>query len=347
MILHGGRIIIITIILVIFFNGCAGRGSKQATSAPAAREVSGKELFGAAGDLVRRENIQAFLVFRSGEYLWEQYAEDMDPEEIHVINSCTKSIVSLLIGTLFDRGLLDTVDTPVYTFFPEIAPEELTERSKSLTLRHFLTMSTGLASRDSYLYRWEGLRAVWNKKDWIRHIVSLPSEAPGGQRFDYSNLASYLLGEIIRQKTGMDAEEYALKTLFVPLGITEYSWEKNPLGRSTGWGGLRLKPRDLVKIGQLVLDRGRWQGRQLISEDWIEQSTRPWIKAGTLREYYGYQWWVDGEGRIMALGYEGQYLIVDTVLKLVTVFASSLREEDFFLPYEIYTAHVVPAAEKW
>ena len=297
-------------------------------------------------DRIIKDNINAFLVMHQGELVWDYYSKGWTEDHLHIVHSCTKSIVSILIGTLFDQDLLEDVDVPVYTLFPDLNPDEISEQNKKLTLEHFLTMSTGLASRDSYLYNWEGLREIWNNENWVKDILLIPSDVPGGQRFDYSNLASFLLGELIRQKTGMDVSDYARKTLFVPLGIEKYKWDANPHGQSKGWGGLSLRPRDLLKIGQLILQQGEWEGEQLISASWIEESMKPHAQAGTLREFYGYQWWLDKDGRYLALGYEGQYLIIDPDMEIVVVFASKLLENDFFLPYKLFTDFIVPVFSK-
>ena len=296
---------------------------------------------GLKAQLINKE-IDTVIVFRRDKTVWDYYAKGWNPERLHVIHSCTKSIVSLLIGTLLDRGLIENTEVPVYTLFPELQPSALKEENKALKLKDFLTMSTGLRSRDSYVYRWEGIRKIWNSKDWVKHILTLEVEVPGGERFDYSNLSSFLLAEIIRSKTGKDVSVYAEEMLFNPLGIDEYYWKTNPKGQSLGWSGLYLKPSDLMKIGQLVLQKGEWLGVQLVSSSWIEESVKQQIKAGALQEYYGYQWWIDKDGRILALGYGGQYLIIDPGAMMVTVFTARLEEKDFFLPYNLYMEFIVP-----
>ncbi len=293
-------------------------------------------------DKISREEIHVFLVYKEGDLIWSQYKDGWKPEDLHIIHSCTKSILSLLIGTLFDQGILESVDTPVYTLFSDIPQSDISEENKKITLKHFLTMSTGLRSRDSYLYDWEGINNLWNKGDWVKEILSFKSEVPGGERFDYSNLASFLLGEIVREKTGMDLSEYADKTLFNPLGVEKFEWNQNPNGESLGWGGLHIRPSDLAKIGQLILNDGVWNNEQLVSSQWIRESTSPKMNPKTLSDYYGYQWWIDDDDLVMALGYEGQYLIIDRELNLVTVFACKLQGHKFSKPYNLYRKYVAP-----
>jgi len=169
----------------------------------------------------------------------------------------TKSIVSLLIGTLIDKGLIESVEVPVYKFFPDIS-------------------------------------------------------------------------------------DYAEETLFKPLGIVLYSWEKNIHGQSWGWAGLNLQAWDLAKIGILVLNGGLWEGEQIVSDKWIDLSTTNKVKTDISGQNYGYQWWIDGDNRIMAIGDRGQYLIINRDLNLVTVFISDLHRSDYFLPYRLYSDDVEP-----
>jgi len=293
-------------------------------------------------EFIKKENIDVSLIMHKGVIIWDYYADGWTSEMIHSINSCTKSIVSILIGILFDQNLLNDIDIPVYTLFPKINPDDLEEANKKITLKHFLTMTTGLASRDSYLYDREGLKEIWLKENWIKEILLLPVESSGGSRFEYSNLASFLLGEVIRSKTGKDISLYAKEKLFIPLDIGLYHWTSNIDGQSLGWAGLYMRPVDLAKIGQLILQNGEWDRVQIVSREWIEESTKAYIKTDIKNESYAYQWWIDDGGWVMAIGDEGQYLIIDPKLELVTVFLSKLEENDFFLPYKLYTDFIIP-----
>lgn len=286
-------------------------------------------------------NIQAVRVYQNNELRMSYDQGDWDTNSLHKIYSCTKSVISLLIGTLIDSGVIESVEVPMVDLFPDLDISVLPKSARDLKLKHFLTMTTGLRSRDSYLYNWAGLQAVRNDPNWVESVLKLKQEDVPGARFDYSNLASFTLGEVIHSLTGKDVSLYAEEVLFEPLGITEYEWDKNPYGASIGWGGLHLHPDDLVKIGLLVLNHGVWEGEMIVSEQWLDISTTSKIKSDTLRENYGYQWWVDSEERILALGYQGQYLIIDPELNLVTVVLSELDTWNFFLPYRMYISHII------
>jgi len=215
-------------------------------------------------------------------------------------------------------------------------------------VEHFLTMTTGLRSRDSYLYEWEGLGRMRRSEDWVQYVLGLPAEVEPGVRFDYSNCASFLLSAAISGATGLSALEYARRGLFGPLGITDVQWPSSPQGISLGWGELRMLPGDLARFGLLYLHDGVWNGSRLVSRRWVRTSTSPHVEANTLQTHYGYHWWVSKSGEFLALGYAGQYLIVSRDQDLVVVFTSSLADADFFLPWRLFGSFVRPAvhAEK-
>ncbi|MEA3511078.1 MAG: serine hydrolase, partial [Actinomycetota bacterium] len=121
-----------------------------------------------------------------------------------------------------------------------------------------------------------------------------------------------------------------------------FAWPANPDGISIGWGELMIAPRDLARFGQLVLDGGRWGGEQIAPEEWIAEATHPRIDA-TLQDDYGYQWWIRDDGVVEALGYQGQYVIIDRERDIVAVFASTLPDDEFFVPDALYDTFIAPA----
>jgi len=179
--------------------------------------------------------------------------------------------------------------------------------------------------------------------DWVRFMLELPMAEAPGTRFEYCNGASFLLSAIIQETTGMSALAFAEEHLFRPLGITDVDWPSNAQGISIGWGELRIKPHDMAKIGHLFLKEGLWESRQVVPSAWVEASTRKHIPA-TLQDGYGYQWWVDDSGYYMALGYAGQFIFVIPELDMVVAFTSDLDETDFYVPQQLLTDYVMPAA---
>ena len=261
----------------------------------------------------------------------------------HIIHSCSKSITSALIGLAIDMEYIEGIDQRILDVFPEMRLPEPDTLKEKITLKHLLSMSSGLLTRDSYLHGWRDLQMMRGSSDWTRFVLELPMAAPPGQRFEYSNCTSYLLSAVLQRTTGKTALDFAKSHVFGPLGIENVDWESSPRGVNLGWGGIRMRPSDLAKIGMLYLNHGRWYGSQIVPEGWVAASTRKQIDAGTLSDGYGYQWWVDRAGYYMMLGYTGQYVIAHPARKMVVVFASALQTHDFFIPEGLVHNFIIPA----
>jgi CubicO group peptidase (beta-lactamase class C family) len=292
----------------------------------------------------RNYNIDSVSVIRNGYMVADAYVHPFSSDSKHIIHSCTKSIISSLIGIAIEEGYIESVEKPVLDFFPERTVAHLDANKEAMTLEHVLTMSTGLECRDSYLYRWRGLRQMRQSQDWIQLLLGLPMAEEPGTRFEYCNGASFLLSAIIQETTGMSALEFAEKHLFGPLGISDVDWPSNPQGITIGWGELRMRPHDMAKIGYLYLNKGQWDGKQIVPSAWVEASTRKHHSA-TLQDGYGYQWWVSDNGVYMALGYAGQFIFVIPEQALVVAFTSDLEERDFYVPQELLNDFVIAAVE--
>jgi len=288
-------------------------------------------------------NIDSITVVRNGYLVMDASLFPYRQDSKHIIHSCTKSIVSILIGIAIDQGFIEGIQTPVLEFFPDRTASYLDPDKKSLTLENLLTMTSGLECRDSYLYRWSGLNEMRGSDDWVQFMLDLPMEAAPGTKFEYCNGASFLLSAIITETTGMSSNEFAEIYLFTPLGITDLSWPTNPQGINIGWGELRMLPQDMAKIGYLYLNGGEWDGEQIAPTTWVEDSTRKHISA-TLEDGYGYQWWVDNSGMYLALGYAGQFIFVIPEKELVVVFTSDLSDNDFYTPQNLLNDYIIPAA---
>jgi CubicO group peptidase (beta-lactamase class C family) len=258
-------------------------------------------------------NVHAVLVARGGRLLFERYFSGPDENynrrvrnvifdagTLHDMKSVSKSIASLALGTAIDRGLIGSINEPIFSFFPELSGLRSPEKDR-LRLVHVLTMSMGLkwveATPDRN-YDNDEVR-MQMAQDPCRHVLSLPVTAPAGQEFFYNTGALTLLSAVIRKATGRPLDEFARATLFEPLGITGAEWIRVK-GDADAGGGLRLRPRDMAKIGQLVLAGGRWNGRQVVSKAWIDASMTPRMDATNLF-FYGYLWWL---GRSLFNGHE-------------------------------------------
>ena len=269
--------------------------------------------------------------------------------------SGSKSVTSILVGIAVDQNMIPDVDQKVYEYFPEYKDTKWVNQKYDIRLKHVLTMSAGIDWVD-WKYPHHDARnstgAMFRSGDWIKFVLDRDMIERPGNRFNYSDGLSMLLGGIIKRSTGMYADEFAEKHLFTPLGISEYSWRKSPGGSViTAWG-LSLKPRDMAKIGYLFLRQGKWNDRQIISQKWVSESTKAQITDVTAGYGYGYQWWC-GEKDIYdqfikvyyAAGMGGQLIFVSPSQNLVAVITSSaisnvLKE---LRPQVIMTDYILPA----
>ncbi|UCC54334.1 MAG: serine hydrolase, partial [Anaerolineaceae bacterium] len=289
-------------------------------------------------------DIHSVTIIRNGYIVADATIYPFEWDSKHQIHSVTKSISSALVGIAIDQGYIENVNQPVLSLFPNRLVSNNDANKEAMTLEHLLTMTTGLECRDSYLYRWRGLDDMMQSDDWVQHVLDLPMVEQPGSSFEYCNGASFLLSAIIQETTGMTAAEFAEINLFDPLGISDVVWPSNPRGVSIGWGGLRMQPRDMAKIGYLYLNEGRWEGKQIISPAWVDASTSKHIDA-TLADGYGYQWWTTNEGHYFALGYAGQYIFVAPELEMVTVITSNFSEGDFRAAGRLLEFFILPAVK--
>ncbi len=261
-------------------------------------------------------NVHAVLVAHGGKLVFERYFKGsdeingrrvesvaFDADRLHNIKSVSKSVASLALGIAIDRGLIRSVDEPILSFFPELSDLRSPEKDR-LRLAHALTMSLGLEWVEAVPAN-EGNNdeeRMHMAPDPCRYVLGLPVTAPPGQEFFYNTGALTLVSAMVRKATGRPLDEFARAVLFEPLGITGFEWIR-VRGDADAGGGLRLRPRDMAKIGQLVLAGGRWNDRQVVSKAWIDASMTPRLEAttGSGSFFYGYLWWL---GRSLANGRE-------------------------------------------
>jgi CubicO group peptidase (beta-lactamase class C family) len=309
-------------------------------------------------------NVHAVLVARGGKLVFERYFKGtdevpgriygqrveevtFDADMLHDMKSVSKSVASLALGIAIDRGLIPGVNAPIFSFFPELSDLRTPERDR-LQLVHALTMSMGLkwveATPATGDYDNDEAR-MHMASDQCRYVLGLPVTAPPGEVFFYNTGALALVSAIMRKATGRPLDEFVRENLFEPLGITRFEWNRYK-GDTDAGGGLRLRPRDMAKIGRLVLAGGRWNDRQIVSKAWIETSTELKLKA-TDSQSYGYLWWLGRasyNGRqvtwLGALGRGGQYLRIVPELDLVVMvnagYYNDYSRQAFQLQYGVF-----------
>lgn len=296
------------------------------------------------------KNVHGVLLVKNGKLVLEEYYYGTYRNHLHRIQSDTKSVISILMGIAVDEGIIKNVDQPVLDFFPEISPAKLNADKRAITIEHLLMMAPGLQCRDSFRYGWRGILEMRQSEDWIQFMLDLPMAEAPGTRFEYCNGASFLLSAIIQKATGIKTLEFAEEHLFSHLEITDFRWPANPQGITIGWGEMRLKPRDMAKTGYMMLKGGSYKSKQIVSRNWVNESTRGHIKAG--RYQYGYQWWrgkTIANNQIIdafwAWGHGGQFIFVMPELDLVVVFTAKHWENPGYSEraFNMLNRYIIPA----
>ena len=288
-------------------------------------------------------DIDSILIVRNGKIILDSYFYPFSKGQKHPIRSCTKSIMSALIGIAIDKGFIESVSKLIIDFFPDHTFANMDDQKKSIMLEDFLMMSSGLNCRDSYFYNWVGLFEMRNSPDWVQYVLDLPMAENPGDKFEYCNGVSHALSAIIQKSTEMKTSDFARKFLFGPLGIVDFEWAANQKGVDIGYGHMWLKPHDMAKIGWLYLNKGKWEDTQIIPSKWVEESTRGHIHT-PLFDQYGYQWWVDSDGFYLAMGYGGQFIFIVPEQNIVAVFTSNLTGPDFRIPRTLLSNYIIRAA---
>jgi CubicO group peptidase (beta-lactamase class C family) len=201
-----------------------------------------------------------------------------------------------VIGTAIARGEFPSIETPIIAFFDTTKIKNLDDRKRKITIRHLLTMSDGMEWLENLPYTdpRNSTVAMENSYDWVTMAIDAPMVAEPGTRWNYNSGGSQMLAEIFVKATGTDIEEYASKHLFAPLGIERWYWKRTPAGIIDTEGGLYLEAKDLARIWQLWLRNGMWNGKRVVSEDWVRASVAPAmaVASNPNAPRYGYKWWL-------------------------------------------------------
>ncbi|HEY2376291.1 MAG TPA: serine hydrolase [Gemmatimonadaceae bacterium] len=229
---------------------------------------------------------------------WHPYYRRGD---LHTLQSVTKTITSMVIGAAVARGDFPSIDTPVLNFFDTTTVANIDVRKRRMTVRHLLTMTSGLDWNESLPYTdpKNTATALEESADWTKFTIDRPMSADPGSVFNYNSGASALLAYVFVRATGHDIEEYAAQHLFAPLGIERWYWKRSPTGLPDTEGGLYLEARDLAKLWYLVLKNGSWDGREVLSREWVRASVSPAVATGPAPSAarYGLSWWLYPFGR--------------------------------------------------
>lgn len=292
-------------------------------STPEAQGIASKSIlnFVEALEATQPEGIHSLMLVRHGAVVAEGWWEPYAPHYLHELYSLSKSFTSTAIGLAVEERRL-SLDDPVVSFFPEDTPQKVSRKLAAMQVRHLLTMSTGHA-KDTTEY-------LFKRRDgnWAKAFLKLPVKYKPGTHFLYNTGATYMLSAIIQRVTGMTLTDYLQPRLFEPLGIEGATWDTCPRGVNTGGFGLSLKTEDIAKFGQLYLQRGLWEGRRILPENWVDEATAFHIDNAPddnldWAQGYGYQFWrCQPQNAYRGDGAFGQFCVVlpdqDAVLAITS-----------------------------
>jgi CubicO group peptidase (beta-lactamase class C family) len=286
--------------------------------------------------------IHAVVLIRDGKLVYERYLAGDDemhgvrkqgvvftPDHLHDVRSISKSVTNLLYGIALADGSVTPPDAPLLAAFPEHADLADDPERAAITVRHMLSMTMGTEWNEDLPYSDPANSEIAMNRapDSLRYALDRPMVAAPGTGWTYNGGATEIAAELIMRGTGQDLRAFAEERLFGPLGITRYRWMSNYYDRPIAASGLRLRPRDTARIGQLVLNDGAWEGRQIVPAEWIATSTSVQTEAGYGCSY-GYFWWLcplqSGFRMVEGVGWGGQELFILPELDLVLVVNAGL-----------------------
>lgn len=265
--------------------------------------------------------INAEVIVKDGVIVDEYYKDGYDQNSVFTLQSTSKSVTSALIGIAIDKGYIPSVNEPISTYFPQIL-ESGSEYKSQITIWNLLTHTTGLNASDT---------ANWNEwlasDNWVNYVLERPATSRPGTVFSYFTGNTHLLSAIIQQATGKTAYEFGEEYLFDPLDMDSVECSTDPQGISDGGNGFAMNVYDMAKFGELYLNNGNWNGEQIISEQWVKDSTTLQFDRSSGSADYGYQWWVRTFGEnnhpaYFAQGHYGQYIFIVPDLNLVVAITS-------------------------
>ena len=322
-----------------------------------------KELPKALIELIQKDydNIAGIVIHQNNEIAYENYFHGYQENDTIHIASVTKSVLSILVGIAIDKGFIKSLDQNVLDFFSDYVIKKREKTIQKVTVRHVVTMTA------PYKFKSEPYTKVYSSEDWTKSVLDLLGGKTFSGDFKYTTIGLQILSGILIQATGKPVLEFATENLFSPLGIkapnnfrihnkeehfaflkNKYvnGWVTDPKGANTSGWGLTLTTRDIAKIGQLYLNKGKWNNQRILSSKWVEESTRKHSRWNDLA--YGYLWWIIGSEEnkcFAAIGDGGNIIYVDTESKLIVAIASQFkpRAKDRI---DLIKKHILPQIEK-
>ena len=328
-----------------------------------ARHLAG---IGRAARNGRLRNLHGVLVVHHERLVFEEYFTGhdecfglplgevkFDPDTLHDVRSVTKSVVSLLYGIARHDGHVSPVDRPVLEGFAEYPDLRADAARMRILVEHALSMTMGIEWEEAIPYSdpRNDERRMDDATDRYRFVLGRKLVAPPGERWKYCGGATAVIAKLVARGTGRPLFDYARERLFGPLGIEHVEWTSDRVGEPSAAAGLRLRPRDMARIGQLVLNGGRWGSRQIVPADWLRESLQPRAEVDPIVRY-GYFWWLAssafGDGTTPwygAFGNGGQRVFILPELDLIVVVTAGNynQPDNWRTPIAVLTQFVLPS----
>jgi CubicO group peptidase (beta-lactamase class C family) len=323
----------LAVLLIFFLSSFITRGLKGQSSDKLPRSIPESEGVSSSGiiDFINavdtgRQEIHSFMFIRHGKVIAEGWWNPYGPEYRHIMFSASKTFTATGIGLAVSENRLKLTDK-VISFFPYSLPDTIGAYMKELTVQNLLTMSVGQEP---------ALMGAGANDDWIRTFISLEPVHEPGTVFLYNNMATFMLSAIVQQVTGQTLFEYLKPRIFDPLSIRGIDWDMNPQGINLGMIGLRLRTEDMAKFGQLLIQNGKWNGKQLVPEQWIKEATSFKIESGDpsnkmpkdkndWAQGYCYQMWRGRNNTVRLDGMAGQFVILIPDKDAIVVLTANAR----------------------
>ncbi len=270
--------------------------------------------------------LKSLVVSKDGDIVKERYWKSGGANKPHDVRSVTKSIMGILIGIAIDKGFIKSPDQTIGEFISPLVTG-ITAEKAGIKIRHLLTMSSGFSGNE--LINAAEYNDWINSSNQVQWIINKNLVASPGQKFNYNSAALHLLSVILTRAANLETQDFAKKYLFDPLGVTGFYWERDKQNYYNGAAGLNITPRDMIKIGQLILNRGEYNSQRIVSPDWIDQTIARQISTNNSQPYgpdYGFCFWIGKNGKgdyAFANGWGGQFIVIVPKLNLVVAAANN------------------------
>ena len=270
---------------------------------------------------LRLPRLHSLLISHRGELVFEEYYNGADSRRPANMKSASKSVISALIGIAIEEGHIKSVEDPITKYFPQYIFNQTNPDKQLITIENLLTMQSGLETTSNRNY------GKWVlSENWVEFVLNQPLVAKPGTRMLYSTGSTHLLSAILTRASGINTKEFAQKHLASQLGYSMSYWSRDPQGIYFGGNDMEMTPRQMLAFGELYLNKGVHEGRQIIPTNWVKESYRPHVLSPRGQgRYYGYGWWLrDLAGMLVpvAWGYGGQLIFVVEPMDLVVVATS-------------------------